>query len=782
MLNVFQCCKFMCKTFSPIATVASLAGASSSDTRRVFLLLSSVRRLEAMDPEVVPAVEALRRDADDDAALHHLRMLKLEWKDTLESISSLLDEMMDARAFFETSFAAMKDRIAVLRAAFSARDTPRVLRTSRALGAMGRHVARVGRLVTNRCADPMFRNGLMAYVAQLEKACDDLKKSTRKATSTARLKRAVDVGKDAALEEGSNFACGRDQAMKKAYQVVNCAHKVLIGLNAENHPDMMSPLRNVARGGDGETGKKKPRKLSIKSPRQNDEDEELSEKKMDFSIAKIFEKTSIEKLEKEGSSRQSNLVDSQDSLRRHPYLTSRPTDDAADTVGSSSLGRALVRASISGDTNKMSVLCQRVTAWTNHLTEVADDICPHVTSYSAREDLDALARSLTDLMPGLLDKVKKVHRGEINKLEESHRSGGDWDKMAIKLKKTLDRELKFWDAALNGLKKVVVVVSTGNDIDGGQGGSSSSASRIEAEASKIKDIGQSWIQVVNMCLSGVIADKYSPQRRRRNPSSESFAGGRASSSNNKEVLRRDLRQHLKSLPRLTQQLTAAASAEISTNDGSRRPSAAAADGFGFSSCCREWTAGFFVMSKRVDEALWNEMEQLSELESAVLNGDFEKSNACLARLREWTGKYERMIFAIMEEQEENGPLAADDRPLSPRKAKAGDLTKIALLGKEIKLLSAALNDVVKTVVAGRNKGLSDNDDDDNHDEEMAESRLRSMAPLIQKVAILLRAMAAKTAALAAELDAIVEDATPPIDDLLGIVFALLGKIGIFHVP
>ena len=90
--------------------VASFAAASSSDTRRVFLLQSSVRRLETLDPEVVPAVEALRRNADDPAALDHLRMLKAEWKECLEAISSLLDEMTDARAFFETSFAGMKVR------------------------------------------------------------------------------------------------------------------------------------------------------------------------------------------------------------------------------------------------------------------------------------------------------------------------------------------------------------------------------------------------------------------------------------------------------------------------------------------------------------------------------------------------------------------------------------------------------------------------------------------------------------------------------------------------
>ena len=53
-------------------------------------------------------------------------MLKTEWKDTLESISSLLDEMMDARAFFETSFSAMKERIAVLRSSFTSRDAPLV--------------------------------------------------------------------------------------------------------------------------------------------------------------------------------------------------------------------------------------------------------------------------------------------------------------------------------------------------------------------------------------------------------------------------------------------------------------------------------------------------------------------------------------------------------------------------------------------------------------------------------------------------------------------------------
>ena len=498
-----------------------------------------------------------------------------------------------------------------------------------------------------------------------------------------------------------------------------------------------------------------------------------------------------------------------DTLRHLPFLSS--TSEGGGRCRRS-LGHALIRASISGDSDKMNLLCQRVSAWTNHLTEVADDVCPHVTSHATRENLDALARALTDAAPGLVDKAKRVHRGEINQLEQLHRIGGEWDRQARKLKETLDGELTFWDAALTGLKRAVAAAAAAaGEEEDTVSASSAGGRRIDAETSKTKDIGQSWIQVVNMCLTYLDAAQLSSSSARRRGPSDIDATTTTTSSPAKEALRRDLRQHLKLLPRLTQQLTAAASSEMEDrrHRGRRRRRRSAGggnknihnDGFGFSSCCREWSAGFFVMSKRVDEVLWCEMELLGELEAAVLARDPAKTNSRLAKMRQRNDKYEGMVLAVVEEaeaeaEEDDDELerSADGSLASPARTQASVAAgKMDHLGKEIKLLSAAVGDVVKTVMTGagyrrRDYHHDDDDGDDNDGENrggattqlatmtMTTTHLKTMAPLIQKMAILLRAMAAKTAALAVELDAHVEEATPPVDQLLGIIFALMGKL------
>ena len=62
-----------------------------------------VRSLESLDPELVPATVACRRDINNRAALEHLRLLRREWSDNVKALVDVIDDLTDANIFISVS-------------------------------------------------------------------------------------------------------------------------------------------------------------------------------------------------------------------------------------------------------------------------------------------------------------------------------------------------------------------------------------------------------------------------------------------------------------------------------------------------------------------------------------------------------------------------------------------------------------------------------------------------------------------------------------------------------
>ena len=59
--------------------------------------------LESLDPELVPATVACRRDIKNRAALEHLRLLRKEWSDNVKALVDVIDQLTDAKIFITVS-------------------------------------------------------------------------------------------------------------------------------------------------------------------------------------------------------------------------------------------------------------------------------------------------------------------------------------------------------------------------------------------------------------------------------------------------------------------------------------------------------------------------------------------------------------------------------------------------------------------------------------------------------------------------------------------------------
>lgn len=67
------------------------------------VIRSCVKRLEKLDPEILPATIACRKDYLDKGAVEYLRLLKREWTNEVETLVNNIDDIIDPSMFIEVS-------------------------------------------------------------------------------------------------------------------------------------------------------------------------------------------------------------------------------------------------------------------------------------------------------------------------------------------------------------------------------------------------------------------------------------------------------------------------------------------------------------------------------------------------------------------------------------------------------------------------------------------------------------------------------------------------------
>ncbi|XP_025067651.1 uncharacterized protein LOC112551352 [Alligator sinensis] len=159
----------------------------------------------------------------------HLQSLYHTWAGTTESLSACFDEVISLHGFLDLSVQEMADHREGCEKALESETSGEFSWHAANFTCRAAHIVQVIRRYVDKARDPIFRNGLLVLVKQLDTSIFEVKTAT-----------------DQCLERIS-CSQARNTFLRRAKHLVDSACRVREGLDESNHPAILSPLREHIR-------------------------------------------------------------------------------------------------------------------------------------------------------------------------------------------------------------------------------------------------------------------------------------------------------------------------------------------------------------------------------------------------------------------------------------------------------------------------------------------------------------------------------------------------------
>ncbi|XP_035671714.1 catenin alpha-1-like isoform X2 [Branchiostoma floridae] len=409
--------------------LASFAAASSMDSRRVRIVRSSIRQLESLDPEVQPTVLALCRNPSDKASVEHVKLVRREWFNEVNSLVTAVDEMLNTKEFMEVTEESMEEDIHQCKDAMHQQDEGQLKMAAATMMGRTRRVIQITSNHIDNSDDPIYRNGLLAWVKQLEKAMIPVKTAANKCVANMSDVRA------------------HDSLAAASQELLTVVSKVKDALQGMDHPEILSPMRE-----------------GLRSSRQTDaEDSLLALPLPDLGNLHVSGVTMATNQPMESSA---NPQDSYLSKALPHGLgvnnlsspTSKKTEisivEIVPGLGLPSPVKELVRAAAAHEATQVEVLCSRILARTNQVTGVVNSLIGSVKDHKQAEKLQSKSAEFTRVTPRLLELAKRISTNQSSEVEELHRIGGEWANQLTVLQPAVDSLIGPWTAPVSELARI----------------------------------------------------------------------------------------------------------------------------------------------------------------------------------------------------------------------------------------------------------------------------------------------------------------------------------------
>ncbi|XP_064630098.1 uncharacterized protein LOC135488988 isoform X2 [Lineus longissimus] len=426
-----------------ITQVALFAAASSTDGRRVRIIKTCVKQIEKLDPEILPATLACRKDCLDKGALGHLRLLKREWTSDVESLVSTLDEMMDARIFLEVSERRVKDAGDDCRVAMISEELDDLNLGSKALIGRARRAAEIATKVVDNHEEPVYRNGLLVFINQLRKGITAVK------SGVARVMENI-TDKDL-----------HHSLIKRSELLLKCVKNIRHGMDEENQPDLLSSLRDGVRPPQGLQA------LGLSTTKEGDSTAHLlrslnldvstaetttdENDNMFLSLPSGTPRSRTSDVSAATSARNVTLSPSKLDMSKFDATDSSPKKANSNILDNCPLARSLVNTALGLNTLKTDLLSNDLIARTSHIIEVANAISVHCDQTTKTDQIHDLSSSVTQLTPQVIDKAKKVSNCDVDQIEPLNKVAEEWSLKVCQLENAVDEVLDRWKIVCNRL-------------------------------------------------------------------------------------------------------------------------------------------------------------------------------------------------------------------------------------------------------------------------------------------------------------------------------------------
>ncbi|CAH1782849.1 unnamed protein product [Owenia fusiformis] len=417
--------------FELSSQVALLVAASSTDTQRVRDIRSSVKQLELLDPQLVPAVMSCRRDPLNKVAVKHLKTLKQLWNNEMNILVESIDRITDPNLFVNVTEKLIMEEIDTCSRLKNATSSSEVLLFSYGLTGLAHRVVDMATRVVDHQVDPIYRNGLMVYINQLNKVIPGVKSTCKQLSENL-----GDIGLLGTLN-------------KRSKALLNCVKHIRQGLDEKSHPELMSELRRNVRSPENMQFYKVADvdnesigyESLIQSPTPPTNNKFLSAALM------TSPRTSPHKLmtspHKSVTSPQKLIASPHKGVRLYPQgdADSAMFADLSLSLESLSVNKGagesispiknelsdkLVRCSLSGSKREVAVLCNDILSSANSLAETASQLAMCTENIQDKKLLNDDASLLTSTTSEFVRQASSVATGDVNTVEPLHKTAHTW--------------------------------------------------------------------------------------------------------------------------------------------------------------------------------------------------------------------------------------------------------------------------------------------------------------------------------------------------------------------
>ncbi|XP_013384611.1 catenin alpha-1 isoform X2 [Lingula anatina] len=387
--------------------VANFTAASSTNARRVRVIRVSVKRLEKLDPEIIPATICCRKDRLDQGAVEHLKLLKREWTQELDTLVTNIDDIIDPGLFLNASVQVLKEEVNLVRSLDLLPDLEVVTDATQGIVGKAKRIEQIALRLVDNHEDPIFRNGLLVFVNQLKKAITGVKSALQHLKKDRGDKNAYEILK------------------KRCKILLQCVQQIREGLNEKNHPGILSPLRKNQRS----SSNIKKDTVANFEDQENLQTGSVSENNFSPESNMYLSKPVSKEKRSPGSH---FMVKPKEELfstvSTHSHIakssTSKNTSLFLGKSKAQRLLKAVTAAAIAGDKTKVNLLCNDLLSLSNDLTEIGNELSGTIEGQS--HGLVSSLSEVTGLTPVLLEKCHQVAEKDVGELDALHQVGENW--------------------------------------------------------------------------------------------------------------------------------------------------------------------------------------------------------------------------------------------------------------------------------------------------------------------------------------------------------------------
>ncbi|XP_076461227.1 uncharacterized protein LOC143293831 isoform X2 [Babylonia areolata] len=446
-----------------LCQVAAMASASSMDPKKVRAVRLATSRLDQLLPEVLPTVSAVARHHGNEAAVRHLKGLVQEWGKETETLVRALDSMTDPAAFLDVTEQRMRQGVNVVRGKVCEGNEEETRTGLRQLLAHARRMMQVATHVVDHHCDPLFRNGLMVFIQQLQEARWGVKEASQ------------------AVLEDLSHARLVDTLHRRLVLLLDAAADVRQGVKGDNHVDVLNPARQRVRqrhhesdspSAGGRSAKTKNVVLYPKSTPKHTvvpstasdvttRNTELLNEVTNLPPPITFTTTTTTQhhattpivkalaahdipasltSQGEGQKRARRKVEREASVK-HGEVGQRKGETSLMVQ---SCGEGLVLSALGGEKGEVSRWIGDILGWTSHLGEVALSLFNHCHQASHKSELRLLTVEMDRVAPQVMEAARFVSAGDRGQTDSLQLLADDWINACRRLVIVVDVAVGDW--------------------------------------------------------------------------------------------------------------------------------------------------------------------------------------------------------------------------------------------------------------------------------------------------------------------------------------------------